>query len=87
MKKGKERKGNDLPDISRRGFLKGCGITLLTTVSYQAISILSANREVQAALCNEKCVGCITKCDTGCGATCISCTQGCEVNCTANKPS
>ena len=74
MEQEKHTKEGESIDRPRRRFLKGCGITALTTVSYHIISILSGNMGARASECTHGCVdACITSC-TGC--TTVNCTSG-----------
>lgn len=69
MKKAKEREGDSTVNLSRRKFLKGCGITVLATVSYEIISVLSGNSNAEADFCS---AGCIDLCVTSCTSnTCV----------------
>ena len=71
MKETEEKKTDDAHDVSRRRFLKNCAVTLLTTASYQVISVLSDKKNAQAGMC-----------DAGCVSTCVtSCTSCTTVNC------
>jgi len=69
MKKAKENDVDSIVNLSRRKFLKGCGIAVLTTASYEIISVLSDNRNAEADFCS---VGCIDLCVTSCTSnTCV----------------
>jgi hypothetical protein len=73
MEEREEKKEEASDHLSRRRFLKGCAVTLLTTTSYQIISILSDNG-AQAGLCDAGCVNaCVTNC-TSC--TTVNCMSG-----------
>jgi hypothetical protein len=74
MKREKDKALKESPDVSRRRFLKGCGITLLSTASYQVISILSNKTDAQAGMCD---AGCISTCVTSCtSCTTVNCMSG-----------
>ena len=69
MKKIKDHEADSIVNPSRRKFLKGCGITVLATASYEIISVLSDNRNAEAGFCS---VGCIDLCVTSCTSnTCV----------------
>lgn len=74
MAKGERSKDGGLVDQSRRKFLKGCGLTILTTASYQVISIMAAS----TAAGEDRCVhGCVDACISSCtGCTTVNCTGG-----------
>lgn len=70
-KKQNEEKGHNVDQLKRK-FLKGCGLTVLTTASYHIISILSVNANAHADMCH---AGCIDACVTSCtGCTTVNCT-------------
>lgn len=76
-KQDKEKSGPENPgevDQFKRRFLKGCGITVLTTAAYQVVSILSGRMNAHADMCS---AGCITACVDSCtGCTTVNCTSG-----------
>jgi len=73
---GNEERSRDggLMDDSRRRFLKGCGLTILATASYQIISIMAGS----TAAGEDRCVhGCVDACISSCtGCTTVNCTSG-----------
>lgn len=74
MKEAEETKVEDSREVSRRRFLKSCTVTLLTTASYQVISVLSNKADAQAGLCD---AGCINLCVTNCtSCTTVNCMSG-----------
>jgi len=69
MKKSKDNKPDPNGNLSRRKFLKGCGITVLATASYEIISVLGAKSSARADYCGEGCTDlCVTSCTS---STCV----------------
>ncbi len=69
MKNSKDHQTDFNGNISRRKLLKGCGITVLATATYEIISVFSDNRNAEADFCS---VGCIDLCVTSCTSnTCV----------------
>jgi len=68
MGKKDDSKNGTQVNEGRRRFLKGCGLTLLTAASYQAISIMAPDRNARAG--GGGCgVGCVDLCVSSCTTT------------------
>ncbi|MBU4317277.1 MAG: hypothetical protein KKF30_08385 [Proteobacteria bacterium] len=73
-KENQDLENSEVIDPFRRRFLKGCGITALTTASYCIISILSGKTDARADMCS---AGCVSACVDSCtGCTTVNCTSG-----------